>query len=484
MKFLSTRGRDQALSSQEAVLGGLARDGGLYVPEALVQIDRDRVRGRSYAEVAAYVMGLVINDFSQEDLNTMAQEAYDRRFFKENALGLVTLGDRTVMELFHGPTAAFKDFALTILPQLMSGSMEEEEVIILTATSGDTGKAALEGFKDVEGTSVFVYYPTDGVSNMQKLQMMTQTGSNTHAIAIEGNFDQAQRGVKTIFSDPVMESWAQGRGARLSSANSINIGRLVPQIVYYAYAYEALVSSGQVEDGEGINVSVPTGNFGDILGAYYARLIGVPIKRLICASNANRVLADFFKTGVYDSKRDLVATQSPSMDILVSSNLERLLYHLAGADRVRVWMDQLETQGSFDVGPEVLEDLAVFKGYWGTDEEGREVIKKVFNQEGYLMDTHTAMAWKAHEDYLEETGDQAHTLVVATASPYKFPEAVGQALGLDKDLEGQALLEDLARVSGTPIPQPLRGLWDLPISQDLVIAPEDMARSVRDGFDG
>ncbi|MDO5038032.1 MAG: threonine synthase [Tissierellia bacterium] len=485
MKFISTRGKDFANSSQEAVLRGLARDGGLYVPQDLPKFEMGKLAGKSYAEMAAYIIGLILDDFEGEDLLEMARAAYDDRFYVKDALRLINFEDKkkTVVELFHGPTAAFKDFALTMLPRFMAGSMRGQEVIILTATSGDTGKAALEGFKDVEGTSVFVYYPTDGVSPMQKRQMMTQEGKNTHAIAIEGNFDHAQRGVKEIFSDEEMAHWAQDRGAVLSSANSINIGRLVPQVVYYIYSYEKLVEEGIIKRGDQINVSVPTGNFGDILGAYYAKTMGLPIHHLICASNENKVLTDFFRTGVYDANRDLKLTQSPSMDILVSSNLERLLYHVTGeADQVAAWMADLKEGGRFEVGQDVLSALGSIKAYHGDDESGRDLIRSVFEEEAYLLDTHTAMAWKAHEDYLEETGKGYHTLVMATASPFKFPGAVAQALGLGEDLEGEALLESLSQATKTPIPDPLRGLWQRPLTQDRLISIEDMAKAIKESF--
>lgn len=482
MKYISTRGQDQIKGSYNAILKGLANDGGLYVPEKFSNLDLEKLLNlKSYREVAAYTIGCVFQDIEKDELLNMTTKAYDQKFSKPEVLPLQQVDDNIIMELFYGQTAAFKDFALSILPLFMQQAMDDREVIILTATSGDTGKAALEGFKDVEKTHIFVYYPTDGVSSMQKRQMCTQQGKNTHAIGIKGNFDDAQRNVKNIFSSSEMNKWAKDHGYVLSSANSINIGRLVPQIAYYVYTYIEMVKREDIVLGDTINVSVPTGNFGDILAAYYAKKMGLPINRLICASNRNNVLTDFFETGYYNANRPLYMTTSPSMDILVSSNLERLLFDVSecGA-QVAEWMNDLKDKGEFQVEPSIYKRLSDFKAYYTTEEETAKTIEKVYREHNYLLDTHTAAAYLSAMRYKEETQDYRKMVVVSTASPYKFPEAVSSALGLNSELNSEELVKNLYIKTGVEVPRALSDLWTLEITQDEIIEVEAMESTIKE----
>ena len=440
MNYNSTRDRSARAAAAEAIARGISPEGGLYVPESLPRLTEEKLKGlmgRSYPEKAKAILGEFLTDFTAEELSRCVDGAYaSGKFDTENVAEIAKVGEKAyLLELWHGPTCAFKDMALQLLPRLLTVSAAKtqpgKEIVVLTATSGDTGKAALEGFKDVPGTKLLVFYPENGVSNMQKLQMTTQEGGNVAVCAIQGNFDDAQTGVKAIFTNPEVQARLEEKGQAFSSANSINWGRLAPQIVYYIAAYLDLAEQGEIDLGETVNVTVPTGNFGNILAAYYAKGMGLPIGKLICASNRNNVLTDFLRTGVYDRNRDFYATASPSMDILISSNLERLLYHLSGEDDgiIREWFSALSKEGKYTVSPEVLAKLkAGFYGGCCGDEETLSTIGRVFREYGCLCDTHTAVAVKVYGDYCRETGDGAKTIIASTASPYKFTGNVLKAL--------------------------------------------------------
>ncbi len=474
MQYRSTRGLAGAVSPARAVLSGMAPDGGLYLPEKLPPFDWQAcVRGDFYSQ-AARLLEAFFPDIPH--MQALADSAYRGKFSAEQVTPTVRVGDFTVLELFRGPTSAFKDVALSMLPRLMAAARdalgETKEILILTATSGDTGKAALEGFRDVPGISICVFYPHGGVSDIQRLQMVTQPGENVAVAAIRGNFDDAQTGVKEIFRT----FRERELPVQLSSANSINIGRLVPQITYYFSAYRDLVESGSISMGEAVNFSVPTGNFGDILAGFLARQLGLPVGRLICASNANDVLTEFLETGVYRKTRPFHKTLSPSMDILVSSNLERLLYLKSGDPAfVADCMERLSRQGQYTVPGPLLEDIR--QDFWGcaqADADGKNTIRRVWQEEQYLIDPHTATAWAAAEQYRAKTGDSRPTVVLATASPYKFPEAVLSALG--EQTRGDAFRQ-MARISGltgTPVPENLAGLDRLPQRHTAVIDKEKM----------
>lgn len=440
MNYNSTRDRSARATAAEAIARGISPEGGLYVPESLPRLTEEKLKGlmgKSYPEKAKAILGEFLTDFTGEELSRCVDGAYaSGKFDTENVAEIAKVGEKAYfLELWHGPTCAFKDMALQLLPRLLTVSAAKtqpgKEIVVLTATSGDTGKAALEGFKDVPGTKLLVFYPENGVSNMQKLQMTTQEGGNVAVCAIQGNFDDAQTGVKAIFTNPEVQARLEEKGQAFSSANSINWGRLAPQIVYYIAAYLDLAEQGEIALGETVNVTVPTGNFGNILAAHYAKGMGLPIGKLICASNRNNVLTDFLRTGVYDRNRDFYATASPSMDILISSNLERLLYHLSGEDDgiIREWFSALSKEGKYMVSPEVLAKLkAGFYGGCCGDEETLLTIGRVFREYGYLCDTHTAVAVKVYGDYCRETGDEAKTIIASTASPYKFTGNVLKAL--------------------------------------------------------
>ena len=469
MLYQSTRGGGGRLPSAGAIARGLSEDGGLYVPESFPRLPLSVIENLShmpYEKRAASILGLFLDDFSAEELSRYTGEAYSPSGFDHPAIApLRKLGDGTYfLELWHGPTSAFKDMALQILPRLLRASLlktgEEREACILVATSGDTGKAALEGFCDVPGTKIMVFYPRDGVSDVQKLQMTSQTGSNVNVVAVEGNFDDAQNGVKAIFSDEPLREELSGRGFFLSSANSINWGRLVPQIAYYVSAYCDLLSEGEIKPGEMINFCVPTGNFGNILAGYYAERMGLPIGRLICASNRNDVLADFISDGIYDRNRRFYTTASPSMDILVSSNLERLLFDLSGKDggAVSGYMEALSEEGRYEIPAGMKNELGrLFAGGRCTEEETFSAIARVYNEHGYLIDTHTAVAYKVLGDYRDSGGDDAPAVVLSTASPYKFCDSVLEALGagLEASVDSVGLVKTLEDYSGCPAPAPL-----------------------------
>ncbi len=471
MQYTSTRDNTAAVSAAQAIAQGISKEGGLFVPCSLPTLTAEdfAVLGTmAYHERATYVLSRFLTDFTAAEVEECTRAAYGAQFDTPAVAPLNVVDDtHNVLELWHGPTCAFKDMALQILPHLMRVSTAkttpDTETVILVATSGDTGKAALEGFKDAPGTRILVFYPVDGVSEMQRLQMITQEGQNVGVCAIHGNFDDAQTGVKALFTDAAMqEKLAQG-GMRFSSANSINWGRLVPQIVYYISAYVDMVAQGKVTMGEPMNVVVPTGNFGNILAAYYAREMGTPIAKLICASNRNRVLTDFFATGTYDTAREFYTTTSPSMDILVSSNLERLLYHLAGEDStvIAAMMASLKEQKRYTVPSTVKARMdALFAAGCAADEEVAATIKALYDATGYLLDTHTAVAVKVYDDYRAASGDTTPTVIVSTANPYKFTPAILEALGESADGDPFRLQAQLNVVTGAAVPAPLANLGD------------------------
>ena len=470
MKYLSTRDRSVRLDAAEAIEMGLSRDGGLLTPCEIPRIDEaflnSLVRVR-YQERAAKVMALYLTDYTEAELLTFAENAYGPEKFDTDAVAPVRTLDETThcLELWHGPTSAFKDMALQMLPQLLSAALrktgEDKTVCILVATSGDTGKAAMEGFADVPQTKIMVFYPKDGVSRVQETQMVTQDGENVGVCAVVGNFDDAQAGVKRIFSDAAIRETLAQRGYFLSSANSINWGRILPQVVYYISAYCDLVRDGRIVMGDKVNFCVPTGNFGDILAAYYAKRMGLPVGKLICASNCNDVLTDFLRTGVYDRNRPFHTTMSPSMDILISSNLERLLFDLSGENdaEVRSYMDALAQSGRYEVSDAIKKALA--EQYWGgfCDEAGTTAaIAKYYKDYGYLIDTHTAVAASVMEQYRAASGDKTPTVFVSTASPYKFCDSVLSAIGQTPAGDGVELLDQLHDVTGTAVPRRLAAL--------------------------
>ncbi len=491
MYYNSTRDNSCRVTAAQAISRGISSEGGLFVPEAFPQLSMDELQGlvgKSYNEKAKAVLSKFLTDFSAEELANCVDCAYTtEKFDSGNISEIAKVGEHAyLLELWHGPTCAFKDMALQLLPHLLTVSAEKtvpgKEIVVLVATSGDTGKAALEGFKDVSGTKMLVFYPVHGVSNMQKLQMTTQEGGNVAVCAIEGNFDDAQSGVKKIFTDPDVLKELEKNGQMFSSANSINWGRLVPQIVYYIAAYTSLVEQGEISLGEQVNVVVPTGNFGNILAAYYAKGMGLPVGKLICASNRNKVLTDFLRTGVYDKNREFHTTPSPSMDILISSNLERLLYDLCGKDdaQIREWFSALAKEGRYSVTPEVLSKLrAGFYGGYCTDEETLSTIGKVFREYGYLSDTHTAVGLKVYEDYVQATGDTAKTIIASTASPYKFTGSVLKAITKDPIPEDDfAQVELLAKLSGTTPPASLLALKDKKVRFTGSVQKEEMVEQV------
>ncbi|MBQ9757878.1 MAG: threonine synthase [Clostridia bacterium] len=470
MQYMSTRNSSIKVKSATAIKKGLSDEGGLFVPVEIPQIDLEDIKkliDKSYIERAVFVLKKYLTDFLVKELRECAENAYGGgKFSTENPAPVVNVGKKyNILELWHGPTCAFKDMALQILPHFLTKSMqktgEDKTVVILVATSGDTGKAALEGFKDVAGTKIVVFYPSEGVSNIQKLQMITQEGKNVFVSGIKGNFDDAQSGVKTIFTDEEANIEFLKKGCTMSSANSINWGRLVPQIIYYISAYCDMVASGEVALGDKINICVPTGNFGNILAAYYAKRMGLPVNKLICASNQNNVLTDFIKSGEYNKNRDFHTTISPSMDILISSNLERLLFDLSGNDdkKVNKWMADLKEKGEYKVSDDVKEKVAeIFWAGCCDDYFTKERIYKTYTEHGYTADTHTAVAIDVYEQYKDETKDVTPTVIASTASPFKFNQSVLSALGKDKEIVGKddfELLEILSSVSKMEIPKSL-----------------------------
>lgn len=486
--YKSTRGQADAVPSSQAILKGLAEDGGLYVPEQIPELDVTlaQLKDMSYQETAYEVMKLFLTDFTDEELKSCIRRAYDEKFDTQEIAPLREADGVWYLELFHGATIAFKDMALSILPHLLTTSAKknkvENEIVILTATSGDTGKAALAGFADVPGTRIIVFYPKDGVSPIQEKQMVTQKGKNTYVAGIRGNFDDAQSGVKKMFGDRKLADEMNRAGFQFSSANSINIGRLVPQVVYYVYAYARLCAKGALQDGEMMNVVVPTGNFGNILAAYYAKQMGIPIAKLICASNDNKVLYDFFATGEYNRNRPFILTSSPSMDILVSSNLERLIYRIAGEDAAadRAMMQSLAADGRYEITAEMKECLADFAGGYASEEEVAAEIRRLYEKTGYVLDTHTAVASCVYRKYRQEQADERVTVIASTASPYKFTRSVMNAI--DEKYDGMsdfAMVDELSRISGTAVPRAIEEIRTAPVLHDAVVEKDGMKEFVK-----
>ena len=486
--YKSTRNSDKTVTASQAILKGLADDGGLFVPVSVPKLDvtMDELKTMSYQETAYAVMKQFFTDFTEEELKHCINSAYDSKFDTEVIAPLVKVGDTYHLELFHGATIAFKDMALSILPHLMITSARKNQVkndiVILTATSGDTGKAAMAGFADVEGTRIIVFYPKNGVSPIQEKQMVTQRGDNTSVVGIIGNFDDAQTGVKNMFNDKELARVMDDKGYQFSSANSINIGRLVPQMVYYVYAYTRMIASGEIKAGDKINVVVPTGNFGNILAAYYAKEMGLPIAKFICASNDNKVLYDFFETGVYDKNREFILTTSPSMDILISSNLERLIYRIAGDDSSKnsELMKALTSDGRYEITEEMKDRLSEFYGNYANEKETAETIKKIYESEHYIMDTHTAVAATVYGKYQAATGDKTPTVIASTASPYKFTRSVMEAI--DETYASQSdfeLVDELYKLSGVKIPQAIEDIRSAAVLHDTVCDKSEMEAIVR-----
>ena len=480
--YQSTRDANNRVSASQAILQGLATDGGLFTPLSAPAVDLnfDQLKDASYQEVAKLILSAFLDDFTADELDYCITNAYDSKFDTPAIAPVVKLKGQYNLELFRGSTIAFKDMALSILPYLMTTAAKkhglENEIVILTATSGDTGKAAMAGFADVPGTRIVVFYPRDGVSKVQELQMTTQTGDNTHVVAIDGNFDDAQTAVKYMFNDVDLREKLAAKKLQFSSANSMNIGRLVPQIVYYVYAYAQLVKTGEIAAGEKVNFTVPTGNFGNILAAYYAQQIGLPINKLICASNDNNVLTDFFTTGVYDKKRTFRVTTSPSMDILVSSNLERLIFHLFGNDAAKTaeLMDRLATDGQYDIQGADASILSLFDAAFATEEETATEIKRVYEESDYIEDPHTAVASAVYKKYVEKTGDQTPTVIASTASPYKFPVVAVQSVTGETGLSDFEALAKLHEISGVALPPAVDGLEIAPVRHTTIVAAADM----------
>ena len=487
--YNSTRSNGTPVKASEAILKGLSDDGGLFVPDRIPALDKSLkdLSGLTYKEGAYEVMKLFLTDFTEEELKQCINNAYDSKFDTEVIAPLVEAEGAYYLELFHGATIAFKDMALSILPHLLITSAKKNqvknEIVILTATSGDTGKAALAGFAGVKGTKIIVFYPKHGVSPIQEKQMVTQKGDNTCVIGITGNFDDAQTGVKKLFGDKELAAEMDKAGYQFSSANSINIGRLVPQIVYYVYAYAQLLKEGRIADGEAINVVVPTGNFGNILAAFYAKNMGLPIKKLICASNDNKVLYDFFETGVYDRNREFVLTTSPSMDILISSNLERLIYRIAGndAEKNAALMAALSGQGKYEITAEMKEKLADFYGNYATEKETAATIKELYEETGYVIDTHTAVAATVYNKYKAQTKDEAKTVIASTASPFKFTRSVMEAIDEKyAAMDDFALVDELSKLANVKVPNAIEEIRTAPVLHDRVCDKEEMKAVVKE----
>ncbi len=487
--YKSTRDSSITVTASQAILKGLSDDGGLFVPTSLPVLDKTvkELSSMNYREVAYEVMKLFFSDFTEEELKNCINNAYDSKFDTDEIAPMAEADGAFYLELYHGATIAFKDMALSILPHLMTTSAKKNniknEIVILTATSGDTGKAALAGFADVPGTRIIVFYPKGGVSFIQERQMVTQKGDNTYVVGIKGNFDDAQTGVKNIFGDKELAKVLDGKGFQFSSANSINIGRLVPQVVYYVYAYAKLVEAGKIADGEAINVVVPTGNFGNILAAYFAKNMGINIAKLICASNENKVLFDFFETGVYDRNRQFMLTNSPSMDILISSNLERLIYLIAGedSDKNANLMKQLSAEGKYEITRDMKEKLADFVGGFASQNQTNACIKDMYDKTGYVLDTHTAVASSVYKDYVDKTGDKTKTVIASTASPFKFTTSVMEAIeGKKSDLPDFELVDKLSKIANVAVPNAVEEIKTAPTRHDHVVEKENMVDAVKE----
>ena len=487
--YSSTRNGDVKFTASQAILKGLADDGGLFVPDQIPALDvsMEELAGMSYQETAYVVMKQFLTDFTEEELKACINKAYDSKFDTEEIAPLVQADGAYYLELFHGSTIAFKDMALSILPHLLITSARKNQVkndiVILTATSGDTGKAALAGFADVEGTKIVVFYPKNGVSPIQEKQMVTQKGANTHVVGIHGNFDQAQTGVKMMFNDKELAKEMDAAGYQFSSANSINIGRLVPQIVYYVYAYAKMYANGVIAKDEVVNVVVPTGNFGNILAAYYAKNMGVNIGKLICASNENKVLFDFFATGEYDKNRDFILTNSPSMDILISSNLERLIYRIAGndADKNLELMKSLSAEGKYEITAEMKENLKDFYGNYTNEAETAAVIKDLYESTGYIIDTHTAVAAGVYGKYKAETGDvETKAIIASTASPFKFTRSVMNAIDSKYNTwEDFELVDELSKLGNVAVPNAIEEIRNAEVLHNTVCEVNEMQKVVK-----
>ena len=487
--YKSTRDAEKTVTASQAILKGLADDGGLFVPVSIpkLPVSLGELKEMTYQEIAYTVMKEFLTDFTEEELKSCIAKAYDSKFDTEEIAPLAKVEDAYYLELFHGATIAFKDMALSILPHLLTTSAKKNqvknEIVILTATSGDTGKAALAGFADVEGTKIIVFYPKNGVSRVQELQMVTQKGDNTSVVAIHGNFDNAQSGVKAMFENKELEKELNEAGYQFSSANSINIGRLVPQVVYYVYAYAKLLQNEEIAEDEEINVVVPTGNFGNILAAYYAKNMGIPIAKLICASNENKVLYDFFQTGTYDRNREFVLTTSPSMDILISSNLERLIYKISGEDARKDTdlMTELKTKGSYAITGEMKANLADFAAGYATEDQVKKTISEIYKSTGYVIDTHTAVAASVGKAYLEENKDERKTVIASTASPYKFARSVMTSIDEKYDtLEEFDLIVELEKISCVKIPKAIEEIRDAKIVHTRECDADKMENTVKD----
>ena len=480
--YKSTRGTGETLKASEAILKGLADDGGLFVPTEIPKLEAtiDELSKMTYQQVAYEVMKLFFTDFTEEELKNCITKAYDSKFDTEEIAPLAEVDGAYYLELFHGKTIAFKDMALSILPHLLTTSAKKNnvknEIVILTATSGDTGKAAMAGFADVEGTRIIVFYPHGGVSKVQEKQMVTQKGNNTYVVAIEGNFDQAQSGVKAIFGNKELAKEMDEKGFQFSSANSINIGRLVPQVAYYVYAYAKLYAEGKLAKDQKMNVVV------NILAAYYAKNMGLPIAKLICASNENKVLFDFFKTGEYDKNRDFILTSSPSMDILISSNLERLIYKIAGnsSEKNSELMNDLATKGKYTITDEMKAELDDFYGNYATEEETAKVIKDTYEKTGYVMDTHTAVAASTYKKYVAETNDDAVTVIASTASPFKFARSVMDAINPEYDkLDDFELIDELSKIANVKIPNAIEEIRNAEVRHNNLVEVDGMEAIVK-----
>ena len=481
--YRSTRNNNEIVKASQAILKGLADDGGLFVPVSVPKLDKsmEELMNMNYQETAYEVMKLFLTDFTEEELKDCINKAYDTKFDTEVIAPLVEADGAYYLELFHGSTIAFKDMALSILPHLLITSAKKNqiknEIVILTATSGDTGKAALAGFADVKGTKIIVFYPKNGVSPIQEKQMVTQKGDNTFVVGITGNFDDAQTGVKKLFNDKELAQLMDSKGYQFSSANSINIGRLVPQVVYYVFAYAQLLKEGKLAKGEAMNVVVPTGNFGNILAAYFAKNMGVPIAKLICASNENKVLYDFFETGVYDRNREFVLTSSPSMDILISSNLERLIYLTAGCDSEKnaAFMDSLSKTGKYEITEDMKANMKDFYGNYASEQETAATIKDLYEKTGYVIDTHTAVAASVYKKYKEAAKDDTKTVIASTASPFKFTRSVMNAIDAKYDsMSDFELVDELSKIGNVKVPNAIEEIRTAPVLHDTVCEKEEM----------
>ncbi|WP_061316305.1 threonine synthase [Clostridium botulinum] len=488
MFYKSTRGEGKTVKASEAIIRGIAEDGGLYVPEELPKIDKSfkELENMDYKELAFYIMKKYFDDFNEEELKECIDRAYDSKFEDPLIAPLNYKAGAYFLELYHGKTLAFKDMALSILPHLLKASAKKinitKDIVILTATSGDTGKAALEGFDSVEGTKIVVFYPKDGVSEIQKRQMVTQEGKNTFVVGIEGNFDDAQSGVKEIFNDKDFNELLEEKGCMFSSANSINIGRLVPQIVYYVYSYVNLLKDKKVGEGESINIVVPTGNFGNILAAFYAKNMGIPVEKLICASNENKVLTDFINTGIYDRRRKFSVTNSPSMDILISSNLERFLYEISGKDSclIKNLMTELKEKGKYEITEEMKKRLDILYGDFADEDDTLKAIAKVYESSNYLIDTHTAVAYDVYEKYKNRTEDNRVTIIASTASPFKFPKSINEVLNIGhKNASDFELINLFSDKLNLKLPKGLEVLEEREICHKVTCKKDEMKKVIK-----